>query len=153
VVAEIRSALADPDQKSDTPQQFQRHFWPPADEPARDELIALLESDLRAVSTHGDIADAIIAAGWVSLKRFRHDITNALGMAMVHESGDDDLGYDRGIVDAMDIVNATTPCRFAHREAGKVFKRHTITDAQGIEVGWVDEPYDGEWAPVVEEAE
>jgi hypothetical protein len=122
IVSEIRSALATPDHKSDTPQQFQRCFWPPADAPARDELISLLESDLRAVSTHADIADAIIEAGWVNLQRFRHDTTNTLGMFMVHEDGDPDLGYDRGIVDAMDVVNGTLwtgpgalDCRAAHR--------------------------------------
>lgn len=51
------------------------------------------------------MAASIIDAGWGNLERFRHDVTNTLGMAMVHEADDPDLGYDRGIVDAMDVVN------------------------------------------------
>jgi hypothetical protein len=111
-VAEIRSALADPDHKSDTPQRFQRHFWPPADEPARDALAAIIRPYLEYEREDGrdiaaGIADKAIEAGWVNLFRVRHDITNTLGMFMVHEDGDPDLGYDRGIVDAMDVVNGT----------------------------------------------
>ena len=83
----------------------------------RDSLAALIFDqfpDADELDDAENAADAILAAGWrasatrlETLDAFHAAVTNALGMALVHEDGEPDLGYDRGIADAMDIVNGT----------------------------------------------
>ena len=114
------------------------NIWPKADD--YDERNALasviwswLPQDTPLVGAlSSTLADQICAAGWRNLERFRHDVTNALGMAMVHEADDPDLGYDRGIVDAMDIVNGTEPCVDIHacRNCGHAAREHPFPDCE-----------------------